>query len=73
MQVVPLEVFTELEELAKRHIPRDASDWPTVDLALTLPTDIWTLDPDFLGCGVATWTTDVLLTELQSEYNMTPR
>jgi hypothetical protein len=35
-------------------------------LALALDAAIWTLDGDFLGCGVATWTAETLLAELTS-------
>ena len=35
-------------------------------LALAIEAAIWTLDNDFLGCGVATWTTDTLLIHLSS-------
>ncbi len=35
-------------------------------LALAIEAAIWTSDNDFLGCGVATWTTDTLLTHLSN-------
>ena len=54
-------VFRE-EALAR--IPDDPDDWPTVALALALEADIWTQDRDFLGCGVATWTSATLRARL---------
>ncbi|MDJ0690039.1 MAG: PIN domain-containing protein [Xenococcaceae cyanobacterium MO_188.B32] len=62
--VVPHEVYAAYETIARNRIPRDPNDWFTVALALTLEAAIWTSDNDFLGCGVATWTTDTLLTHL---------
>lgn len=41
-------------------IPQDANDWPTVALALATDAGIWSEDRDYFGCGVATWTTQVL-------------
>ena len=51
-------------------MPRDPDDVPTVALALALGGDedrcgIWTNDGDFLGCGLPTWTTDMLLSHLR--------
>ena len=62
--VVPHFVYSDYETVARNRIPRDPNDWFTVALALTYQAAIWTLDNDFLGCGVATWTTDTLLTHL---------
>ena len=50
------------EALAR--LPNDPDDWPTVALALALEADIWTQDKDFLGCGVATWTSATLRAKL---------
>jgi predicted nucleic acid-binding protein len=47
-------------------IARDPNDWFTIALALALVAAIWTLDHDFFGCGIATWTTDTLLTHLNN-------
>jgi predicted nucleic acid-binding protein len=33
------------------------NDWPVVALAIATAAPIWTEDADFLGSGVATWTT----------------
>jgi len=62
--VVDPDEYVGSEKEARRRIPRDPDDWPTVALALTLEADIWTADGDFLGCGVATWTTETLLIQL---------
>lgn len=66
VMVVGDDEYAEREGEARERIPRDPDDWPTVALALTLEADIWTSDGDFLGCGVATWTTETLLTRLQA-------
>lgn len=66
--VVPHEIYASHETVARSRIPRDPNDWFTVATALTLKAAIWTLDNDFLGCGIATWTTDTLLTHLTTEY-----
>ena len=63
VEVVPETEHAHLETIAQRRIPRDPDDAPTVALALLLEADIWTNDADFLGCGVATWTTETLLLE----------
>lgn len=64
--VVGEDEYSTQEVEARRRIPRDPDDWPTVAMALTLEADIWTSDGDFLGCGVATWTTETLLAKLQA-------
>jgi predicted nucleic acid-binding protein len=64
--IVPHEVYSDYETVARNRIPRDPNDWFTVALALALVAAIWTLDHDFLGCGIATWTTDTLLTHLNN-------
>jgi predicted nucleic acid-binding protein len=66
VSVIPHEVYAGYETVARNRIPRDPDDWFTVALALVLKAAIWTLDNDFLGCGVATWTTDTLLTHLDT-------
>ncbi len=67
VSLIPHEVYAVLETRARARIPRDPDDWPTVALALVLSTGIWTLDNDFLGCGLPTWTTDTLLAYLAAE------
>ena len=58
------EAYQAFEIEARMRIPRDADDWHTVALALSLGAAIWTQDNDFLGCGVATWTTETLRLKL---------
>ncbi len=58
--------YQHLADEAQRRIPRDPDDWHTVALALLIGAAIWTQDNDFLGCGVATWTTDTLRQKLTS-------
>ncbi|MGI8856540.1 MAG: PIN domain-containing protein [Thermomicrobiales bacterium] len=65
--VMPEGFYVSHETVARMRIPRDPDDWHTVALALTYgPNEaaIWTGDADFLGCGIATWTTDTLLAHL---------
>ncbi len=64
IQVVKQETYAAFEDAARLRVPRDPDDWPTVALALALEADIWTADNDFLGSGVATWTTETLLPRL---------
>ncbi len=61
---VPEALYGAQEAVARARIPRDPDDWHTVALALAADADIWTADADFLGCGIATWTTDTLLAHL---------
>lgn len=56
---VPLSVYMMHEDEARRRIT-DPDDWHTVALALRFGLDIWTNDNHFLGCGVATWTSESL-------------
>ena len=62
--IVPHEVYSSYETVARNRIPRDPNDWFTVALALAIGAAIWTLDNDFLGCGIATWTTETLSNHL---------
>ena len=56
------EVYGELETEARERLgARDPEDWPILASALALGCPIWTEDTDFLGCGVATWTSDRVL------------
>lgn len=64
IEIVHHDAYRHLEGLARRRIPRDQNDWPTVALALLLDAAILTGDHDFLGCGCPTWTVDTLLAEL---------
>jgi predicted nucleic acid-binding protein len=65
IEVVPRHVSQHLERIARRRIPRDPDDWPTVALALALGAGILTSDNDFLGCGCPTWTVETLSGELE--------
>ena len=65
--IVPHEEYADTEDRARRRIPRDPDDWPTVGLGLLLDAAIWTQDNDFLGCGVPTWTTDTLKRHLDAQ------
>ena len=67
--IVPHEIYAPYETIARNRIPRDPNDWFTVALALAIEAAIWTMDNDFFGCGVATWTTDTLLIHLKSNYD----
>ena len=56
--------YLPFERVARRRVPRDPDDWPTVAVALALDAAIWTQDYDFFGCGIAVWTTETLLAHL---------
>ena len=58
-------IYAALEEEARERSLRDPRDWPVVASALALGAAIWTNDNDFLGTGIATWTTDTLQRWLQ--------
>jgi predicted nucleic acid-binding protein len=60
-------IYAALEEEARARAQRDPRDWPVVASALALTAGIWTNDNDFLGTGVATWTTDTLERWLQRQ------
>jgi predicted nucleic acid-binding protein len=53
-------VCAALEDEARSRVVRDPRDWPAVASALALGAAVWTNDNDFLGTGVATWTTESL-------------
>ena len=53
-------IYSALEDEARARSLRDPADWPVVASALELSAAIWTNDNDFLGTGVATWTTETL-------------
>jgi predicted nucleic acid-binding protein len=53
-------IYAALEDEARARSLRDLTDWPVVATALALSAAIWTNDNDFLGTGVATWTTETL-------------
>lgn len=62
---VPEELYEELKDEALSRLPRDEGDWQVVALALALGADILTADRDFFGCGVATWTVETLISQLE--------
>jgi predicted nucleic acid-binding protein len=64
--VQPLAVYAEFEKEALWRVPRDPEDWPSVALGIVLSAGIWTQDQDYFGCGLPTWTTDVLSAYLES-------
>jgi predicted nucleic acid-binding protein len=66
IEVISRQSYVHIEETARRRIPRDPNDWPTVALAITFGADIVTNDNDFLGCGCATWTVETLRSELEA-------
>jgi predicted nucleic acid-binding protein len=66
----PPEMYAEHMEKARRRIPRDPGDSPTVALALGLNCGIWTADQDFFGCGLPVWTTETLQLYLDAEGNL---
>jgi len=58
-QPVEFETYARFEALARQRLAlRDEDDWPILATALAVGCPIWTEDPDFFECGVATWTTD---------------
>jgi predicted nucleic acid-binding protein len=58
--VVDAAIYAAAEREARGRSLRDPNDWPIVAVALVVAADIWTNDNDFLGTGIATWTTDSL-------------
>ena len=60
-------IYAALEEEARERSLRDPRDWPAVASALALNAGVWTNDNDFLGTGVATWTTETLHRWLQRQ------
>jgi predicted nucleic acid-binding protein len=59
--------YARLRERAIKRLPRDPEDWDLVALALTLNAPIWTKDKDFIGSGIATWTTQTVLLYVEEE------
>ena len=58
---IPVSLYGAYEGMSRRRIERrDPDDWPILAVALLFNCDIWTEDKDFFGCGVATWTTDMV-------------
>ncbi len=62
LELVVCEACAEFEADARERLgSRDPDDCPVLALALALACPIWTEDPDFFGCGVATWTSNRVL------------
>jgi predicted nucleic acid-binding protein len=57
--------YAHMRERAIKRLPRDPEDWDLVALALMLDAPIWTKDKDFIGSGIATWTTQTVLFYIQ--------
>jgi predicted nucleic acid-binding protein len=58
VQIIADEVLIEVKSEAKVRIAaRDVNDWPAIAVTILLDCSVWTEDKDFLGAGVATWTT----------------
>ena len=64
IEVAPAETYHQFEAKARRRIPRDPNNWPTVALTIALNAGILTNDYDFFGCGCPTWTVETLRAEL---------
>ncbi len=64
IQIIPAADYAAFEAVARRRVPQDPNDWTLVASALAMGADILTLDTDFLGCGVATWTPPTLQGEV---------
>ena len=62
--VVHEAAYAPLEEEARWRSPRDPDDWPVVAAALAVGGAVWTNDKDFLGTGIATWTTETAISWL---------
>ena len=65
-------VYAAAEDEARDRSLRDPDDWPVVAAALVVSADIWTNDNDFLGTGIATWTTDSLRAWLKRQPSTAP-
>jgi predicted nucleic acid-binding protein len=59
VDLVSPDIYGEHETEARKRLgSRDPDDWPILASALAPGCPIWTEDTDFLGCGVATWTSN---------------
>lgn len=63
--LLAIETYVDQFTAARRRVPRDPNDAPTVAAALALDCGIWTADHDFFGCGVPVWTTETLLLHVE--------
>lgn len=69
VRMVPEAWYQDRLEEARERVPRNPDNAPIVALALAIGGDyeragIWTMNADFLGCGVPVWTTETLQTLL---------
>lgn len=61
VRVVEYETYARFETVAHQRMDRrDKDDWPVLACALACECPVWTEDNDFFGCGIATWTTDLV-------------
>lgn len=67
VEIIPAARYVQYDAEARRRMPHDLTDWPTIAVALLLAADIWTEDRHFHGCGVTCWTTETLQRQLPSE------
>jgi hypothetical protein len=68
VETVDQEVYGSYEEEARERLRgRDENDWTILALALSLAAAVWTEDADFLGTGVAVWTTNRIEIFLRSQ------
>lgn len=61
VEIVEETTYARFRERAVKRLPRDPENWDLVALALTFDAPIWTKDKDFIGSGIATWTTQTVL------------
>jgi predicted nucleic acid-binding protein len=61
LEVIHADIYGEFENDARSRLStRDPEDWPILASAIALECPIWTEDADFFGCGVATWTSNLV-------------
>jgi predicted nucleic acid-binding protein len=58
VQLMGFEVYGAMTQALQRIASRNADDWPVLACAMALNCPVWTQDAEFLGTGVATWTSD---------------
>jgi predicted nucleic acid-binding protein len=70
VEPVNRETFGDFEEEARlRLCGRDEDDWPVLAAVLALDCPIWSEDTDFLGTGVAVWTSNRIEIFLKAQSN----
>ena len=61
VEILGNDIYGSFEAVARQRLNRrDPDDWPVLAAALALGCPIWTEDADFFGCGVATWTSNIV-------------